>query len=62
MHTQDGRSARGLAEYEESAVEEEVDELVLEEQVGVLKGALAFDSIHSDDLWRHIWSSCSLRR
>ncbi len=26
---------------------------VLEEQ-GVLRGTLAFDIIHSDDLWRHI--------
>ena len=33
---------------------EDEDKLVEEEQAGVLRGALAFDIIHSDDLWRHI--------
>ena len=36
------------------AEEEEEEELLEEEQAGVLNGALAFDIIHSDDLWRHI--------
>ena len=40
----------------------EDEEVVEEEQAGVLRGELAFDIIHSDDLWRHILefvSSCS---
>ena len=40
---------------DENAVEvEEGEEEVLEEQAGGLRGALAFEIIHSDDLWRHI--------
>ena len=38
-------------EKEEEALEEEEE---LEEQAGVLRGALAFEIIHSDDLWRHM--------
>ncbi len=34
--------------------EEEEEEMLEEEQAGVLNGALAFEMIHSDDLWRHI--------
>ena len=37
---------------EDDAVD--VDEDEVEEQAGVLRGVLAFDIIHSDDLWRHI--------
>ena len=56
-----GRSIFGAEDANEElvedddAVEEEVEEeVVLEEQAGVLNGALAFDIIHSDDLWRRI--------
>ena len=43
-------------EADGDAVAEEDEEVleVLEEQAGVLRGVLAFDGIHSDDLWRHI--------
>ena len=39
---------------DDDALEEEDEEEELEEQAGVLRGVLAFDVIHSDDLWRHI--------
>ena len=42
-----------VEEEEEEEVEEEEEE-EQEEQAGVLRGELAFDIIHSDDLWRHI--------
>ena len=50
------QAKRGRLAHDEAAEEEEEEEeeLVLEEQAGVLRGALAFDIIHSDDLWRHI--------
>ena len=35
-------------------VVDDVEEEMLEEQTGVLRGGLAFEIIHSDDLWRHI--------
>ena len=34
--------------------DDDEEEEVLEEHAGVLRGVLAFDIIHSDDLWRHI--------
>ena len=34
--------------------EEEEGKDEAEEQAGVLRGVLAFEIIHSDDLWRHI--------
>ena len=40
---------------QEEEEEEEVVVVPLEEQAGVLNGALAFDIVHSDDLWRHIF-------
>ena len=48
------RIAYADAVQEEDEEEDEEEEVVPEEQVGVLRGALAFDIIHSDDLWRHI--------
>ena len=39
-------------EQDEEQDEEEQEEE--EEQTGVLRGELAFNIIHSDDLWRHI--------
>ena len=39
---------------EEEEEEEEEEEMLEQEQAGVLNGALAFEIIHSDDLWRHI--------
>ena len=50
------QAKRARLAYDEAAEEEEEDEEeeVLEEQAGVLMGTLAFDIIHSDDLWRHI--------
>ena len=43
-----------VEEEEEEEEEEELEEEELEEEAGVLRGELAFDVIHSDDLWRHI--------
>ena len=49
------QAKRARITYDE-AVEDEVEEEEEEEQeqAGVLNGALSFDVIHSDDLWRHI--------
>ena len=49
-----GASADGGGAQQRDTLEENEEEVVLEEQAGVLRGALAFDIIHSDDLWRHI--------
>ena len=49
------RRARHQAD-DYAVVEEE--EVVLEDQAGVFNGALAFDIVHSDDLWRHILEFC----
>ena len=51
------QAKRARLDYDDAAKEdeeEEEEEEVLEEQAGVLRGTLAFDIIHSDDLWRHI--------
>ena len=50
------QATRARHQADDDAVEEDEkeDEEVLEEQAGILNGALAFDIIHSDDLWRHI--------
>ena len=53
LYARQAKRARHQTE-EDDAVEEEALEVVLEEQAGVLRGTLAFDIIHSDDLWRHI--------
>ena len=45
------QAKRARHQDDDAAAEEEEEE---EEQVGVLRGVLAFDIIHSDDLWRHI--------
>ena len=42
----------GEAEKKEDEDEEDEEQEV--QQAGVLRGALAFEMIHSDDLWRHI--------
>ena len=47
------QAKRARLAYAEAAEEDEEEE-VLKDQAGVLRGALAFDIIHSDDLWRHI--------
>ncbi len=47
-------SADGGGAQQRDTLEESEEEVVPEEQAGVLRGALAFDIIHSDDLWRHI--------
>ena len=49
------QAKRARLAYDDAAEqEEEEDAVVPEEQAGVLRGALAFDIIHSDDLWRHV--------
>ena len=41
-------------DYQANSPNQTIDSTSLEDQAGVLSGALAFDVIHSDDLWRHI--------
>ena len=52
LYERQRKRARRVAEEVDGVDEEEEEEL--KEQAGVLNGALAFDIIHSDDLWRHI--------
>ena len=40
--------------YEDAVEKAEEEEDGMEEQAGSLRGVLAFEMIHSDDLWRHI--------
>ena len=54
LYARQAKRARHQADDDAVEEEEEEEEEVLEDQAGVLSGALAFDVIHSDDLWRHI--------